>query len=150
MSKNTERQTASWIKGNWAHIMSTIAQPTDLSCTETLDPKVLANLYYIGRHDALSYKHNRATDIALKSFVQQQSTQHNPINDIVIGIYNRDAEQKAESYYNRGYIDAIMLLHTNIDPIPTEILQFKPSGYTDPPKISEHQYIERIRTNPAL
>lgn len=151
MSKNDELRAESepWLQGDWSDILTTLNTSIHIISHNRIKNKDAIHMYYIGRHDALSHKHFRGLDVASAAYVYERTT-NEKLNKIVYPTIMKDVEKTAFNFYQRGYMDAIILLQTHIDPIPSIFVQNKPTGYTDPPRLSQHEIIAKIRNNPTL
>lgn len=125
------------------------SQGSHLIINPHLNPTDAIRMYYIGRYDALSSHSNRGADVA-EMIYDENDTTNNELCKEIGSHAMRETIKIAESYYHRGYIDALSLQQTGIDPIPPSLLPFKPPGYTDPPPLSEHHRVSKIRNNPTL
>lgn len=151
MSKYDELRAESepWLQKDWSDILSTLNTFTEIKSHTRIKNKDAIHMYYIGRHDALSYQHFRGLDVASAAYVYERKANEQLIKHVYPAIM-KDVEKNAFHFYQRGYMDAIILLQTHIDPIPSIFVQHKPTGYTDPPRLSQHEIIAKIRDNPNL
>lgn len=151
MSKQDDQviQSKPWMRGDWQHTLATINQYDSIVLHPHLHLNDAIRMYYIGRYDALSSHCNRGSDLIKEVFDYEHPTSVDLERKIGTNILNSILEC-AKNFYHRGYMDAINKQQTGVDPIHPALVQLKPTGYTDPPPLSEHHRISQIRNNPPI